>query len=86
MRTRGYSRVTSEDDAVARESEEEWKIEDGTAGSLGTLWPLLSFPSTLRLLQDPTLASRLLFSWARPIIDASPTDMDKLMADELTMA
>ena len=94
MRTGGYSRVTTEDDeqpaAVGHQEEleeqERLQTEEGAGFShLGILHPLLSW-SSLRSQQSPGLAGHLLFNWARPIIDASPTDMDEHVADELTVA
>ena len=67
--------------------EQEGQRDERTRCRLGTLQPLLSVSSLQGSQQGPSLVAQLLFSWARPIIDASPsTDVEKHVADELTMA
>ena len=87
MPTKGYSRVTTEEEddaAVAQEQQQEQLEAPAALGTVTLQRPLSlsSLPSSL-----PSLASQLLFTWARPVIDAVPADVGKhVVAEELTMA
>ena len=67
--------------------EQEGQQDESTTCRLGTLQPLLSISSLWGSHLGPSILGQLLFSWARPIIEASPKlDTNKHVADELTMA
>ena len=70
MPSASYSRLAGEDGA-ASDDDERWPVlEANAAAALGTLQP--PFTAAVVAASAPSLASRLLFSWARPVIDAVP--------------
>ena len=76
MPSASYSRVAADDESSDDERQPFSAQASGASGSallLGTLQP--AFMNTAAAGVDGTgLASRLLFSWARPVIDAVPAD------------